>query len=289
VSPVLGPDGSGVLVVTTDPSAAIADRDGLELGGLEAILPREATLRAGPATPVGPDPTAVVSFWARACRRTAIARGENAAYAVAEPDGTVTTPVASGDLVEVAGRAAEAAPPRRVAVFGGAWVTETEAEHEAARRLGAAAARAGADVITGGYQGVMAAASRGAVEAAGTVVGATITSFSAMVPVNGWLTHEVESGDLFGRLPLISDADAWVAFAGGVGTLAEVALCWNLVQTASASARPLIVVGERWEALLAEFRKQLLITDERHLDLIRLAERPEDALTLLATVTGSPG
>jgi octanoyl-[GcvH]:protein N-octanoyltransferase len=53
----------------------------------------------------------------------------------------------------------------------------------------------------------------------------TISAWDEMGTVNRWLTHEVVARDLFARLPVITDADAWVAFSGGVGTLQEVALC----------------------------------------------------------------
>jgi predicted Rossmann-fold nucleotide-binding protein len=126
----------------------------------------------------------------------------------------------------------------------------------------------------------MDAVSRGATEAGGTVLGVTIGSFSEQVPVNRWLTHEVEARDLFARLPLICDAEAWVAFPGGVGTLAEVALCWNLVQTGSIEARPIAIVGERWDRALASFR-ELLLAEGAHFDLIRPAASADAALEIV--------
>ena len=126
----------------------------------------------------------------------------------------------------------------------------------------------------------MAAVSRGAADAGGTVVGVTIGSFSEQVPVNPWLTHEVEARDLFARLPLICDAEAWLAFPGGVGTLAEVALVWNLVQTGSVEPRPLVIVGERWDRALTGFREWLL-TEGVHFDLVRPASSADAALELI--------
>jgi predicted Rossmann-fold nucleotide-binding protein len=131
----------------------------------------------------------------------------------------------------------------------------------------------------------MAAVSRGAREAGGTVVGVTIAAFSETVAVNPWLTHEVEARDLFARLPLISDAEAWVAFPGGVGTLSEVALCWNLVQTESVSPRPLVIVGERWDRALATFR-ELLLAERAHFDLVRPAATAEAAFEAVLAALG---
>jgi predicted Rossmann-fold nucleotide-binding protein len=99
--------------------------------------------------------------------------------------------------------------------------------------------------------------------------------------VNEWLTHEVVARDLFARLPLITDAEAWVAFPGGVGTLQEVALCWNLVQNGLADPRPLIVVGDRWKRLEGSFRDILIVSDPAHLELVTQVSTAEEALAVV--------
>jgi predicted Rossmann-fold nucleotide-binding protein len=60
-----------------------------------------------------------------------------------------------------------------------------------------------------------------------------------------------------------------VAFPGGVGTLQEVALCWNLVQTTLAEPRPLVLVGETWDRQLRLFRELLRVSDPAHFDLVQ--------------------
>ena len=265
---VLGPGGRGIVVVTVDPDAALEDLGRLHTRGIPATTPVQAGLRA-------PVPLAVrdaIRFWSTATRRTAVATDGGRRWAA--------SPGRDALPGEPAGDVEDAAAPR-VAVFGGAWVDESQPEHEEARRFGRVAAEAGLEVATGGYGGIMAAASRGAAEAGGTVVGVTIGSFSESVPVNPWLTHEVEARDLFARLPLICDAEAWVAFPGGVGTLAEVALCWNLVQTGSIEPRPLVIVGERWDRALASFRDWLL-AEGVHFDLVRSVPSAEAAVGVVA-------
>ncbi|MGH2654504.1 MAG: LOG family protein [Actinomycetota bacterium] len=267
---VLGPGGRGIVVATADPEEALDDLHRLRSSGVPATTPLEAGLRRP-----GPFEEArdAVRFWSTATRRVAIA--------------------ADGNEQWVAGPGSEAAllgrepvdpdahdPLPRVTVFGGAWVDEEEPEHREALRFGRLAAEAGFGIANGGYGGIMDAVSRGATEAGGTVLGVTIGSFSEQVPVNRWLTHEVEARDLFARLPLICDAEAWVAFPGGVGTLAEVALCWNLVQTGSIEARPLVIVGERWDRALASFR-ELLLAEGVHFDLIRPAASADAALEIV--------
>lgn len=159
---------------------------------------------------------------------------------------------------------------------------EDEPDYGSARTFGRGMAEEGLEIVCGGYQGIMAAVCRGARDtASGLTVGVTVAPWSARVPVNDWVDHVVEARDLFARLPLISDAEAWVAFPGGVGTLKEVALCWNLVQNGLVEPRPLIVVGERWGRLLDIFREALILTEPAHLNLLRHVDTAEEALVLV--------
>lgn len=184
-------------------------------------------------------------------------------------------------------KAMERRVPARVAVFGGAWITEDEPEYGEIRGLGRWLAERGADLVCGGYQGAMAAACRGVSEVGGTAVGVTVEEWEDVVSVNEWLTHELVARDLFARLPVITDADAWVAFPGGVGTLQEVALCWNLVQTALARPRPLLLVGEAWDRQLRLFRELLRVSDPAHFELVQPVASFQDVVEALSPVLES--
>lgn len=273
MSRVIGPGGAGVVVVTPDTTAAEADRAWLAEKGHSAVRPADAGLRDPRGAPGSPN--AAAEFWALAVRRPAVA-ADGDEIVVALPAGKGKR-VGRSDVSSLLGKGQLA---RRVAVFGGAWVEPDEPEYGEAERLGRLLAEDGIEVVSGGYEGIMAAVSGGAARAGGTVVGVTITAFSQQVPVNRWLTHEVEAADLFARLPLICDAEAWVAFPGGVGTLSEVALCWNLIQTESVEPRPLVIVGERWDRTLRLFR-EMLIAEGVHFDLIRPVTNAEEALERL--------
>ncbi|MFM8828515.1 MAG: LOG family protein, partial [Actinomycetota bacterium] len=113
---------------------------------------------------------------------------------------------------------------------------------QAAGRAGRLLGEHGWTVATGGHDGAMAAVSRGAREAGAHVVGVTMPGPQGRSP-NAWVAEERPADDLFARLRMLLDADAWIAVAGGVGTLAEIAVAWNLMQNAHVAVRPLIVVG----------------------------------------------
>lgn len=286
---VIGPGGRGVVVATPDPAAALEDVAWLRDAGITATRPGDQGLvRCSPVRFGGPEdprahPWAEADQWAAAVRRASLVTTAGRTRCIAA-DGHDLDMRERADAESIRG-AMERTPASRVAVFGGAWVSEDEPEYGEAHRFGGLLAEAGIEVVNGGYGGIMAGVSRGARAAGGRVVGVTISAFSETVPVNAWLTHEVEARDLFARLPLICDAEAWVAFPGGVGTLSEVALCWNLVQTESVDPRLLVIVGERWDRALRAFR-DLLRAEREHFELVRPAASAESAMEAVREALG---
>lgn len=143
-----------------------------------------------------------------------------------------------------------------VSVFGSATVEAGTPPYLEGLRLGAGLARAGHAVATGGYCGLMEAVSRGAAEAGGHVLGFTCDRLEAWRPVrpNAWISEEVRSATLRQRLTgLIQAGSALVALEGGVGTLAEIAVTWSMLQTGELGPRPLILVGEAWRRTMQAF------------------------------------
>ena len=104
-----------------------------------------------------------------------------------------------------------------------------------AEAIGAAVAELGATLITGGRGGVMAAASRGARRAGGTVVG--IVPSTELDAANRWCSVVVPTGLGHARNVLTAIAgDVLVAVGGGAGTLSEIAFAWL-------HGRPIVVVA----------------------------------------------
>jgi uncharacterized protein (TIGR00725 family) len=109
---------------------------------------------------------------------------------------------------------------RYVAVIGGTEVSPSvAADAEAVGRL---LAEAGAIVVTGGREGVAAAASRGAMDAGGLTVG--ILPGRSRDEANPWVRVAVPTGlgEMRNAL-VVMDADAVIAFPGAYGTLTEIA------------------------------------------------------------------
>ena len=167
-----------------------------------------------------------------------------------------------------------------VGVYGSARLPETDEHYQYAIAVGRALAGEGFIVATGGYAGVMEAVSKGAREVGGEVIGYTVTSWDGL-PANRYVTEELDSKDLFERLRKFSEVDLLIALDGGLGTLAEVVVSWNLLQVGS-DARPLLMVGEQWQALHDYVRKTLIV-GEADLDVVRIL--PEGSSPTLVAST----
>ncbi len=115
-----------------------------------------------------------------------------------------------------------------VAVIGASQATPRDlADAEAVGRL---LGEAGAVLVCGGRGGVMAAASRGAAQAGGTVVG--MLPGDGRDDANEWVTVAIPTG--LGELRnglIIRSADAVVAVGGAYGTLSEIALALQAGRT----------------------------------------------------------
>jgi len=144
----------------------------------------------------------------------------------------------------------------KVTVFGGAQPLEGSPAYQEAFDLGHLLAQGGHTVLTGGYIGTMEAVSHGASDAGGHVIGVTCEDIEAWrkVKPNAWVKEEIRKKTLIERLQaLVEGCDAAIALPGGVGTLVEISLMWNLMIVESMHRRPLILIGGGWQSVMDQF------------------------------------
>ncbi len=172
-----------------------------------------------------------------------------------------------------------------VSVFGGAETNPGELVYQEAYLLGTLLGKAGYVVLTGGYIGVMEAASKGASEAGGHVIGVTCDEIEAWRPVtpNPFIKEEVRFPTLRERLfALIDRCNAAVVFPGGIGTLGELAVMWSQLQIGAITPRPLIVIGREWNHLLNAFYQHLgSYVNEKHRHWIIYSQDAREAFSIL--------
>jgi uncharacterized protein (TIGR00730 family) len=142
-----------------------------------------------------------------------------------------------------------------VTVFGSSRPRAGDADYEEARTLGRALAKRGFSVCSGGYGGVMEAASRGAKEAGGKTYGVT-ADFFKNAKLNAWVDEEVRMKTWEERLfELIRRADGFVACKGGTRTLVELAVVWEMLNKSVMTAKPFAVLGDFWQPVLDRVRE----------------------------------
>jgi uncharacterized protein (TIGR00730 family) len=137
-----------------------------------------------------------------------------------------------------------------VSVFGSSRPRENDPEYIEARELGRALAQKGFAICTGAYGGTMEAVSRGAKEAAGKTYGVTADFFSA-AKANTWVDVEVRVKTWQDRLfEIIRLGNGFVACKGGTGTLAELAVTWEMMNKSVMPPKPFVSLGEFWAPIL---------------------------------------
>jgi uncharacterized protein (TIGR00730 family) len=168
---------------------------------------------------------------------------------------------------------------RIVTIFGGSKCAEGSEEYAEAHRVGELLAEAGFTICTGGYLGVMEAASRGAHGRGGRVVGITMNQFKSAP--NRYLTEKVPSAHFYERLQnLITRSVGFIAIRGGAGTVTELSLVWNKLQTRVIEPRPLVLLGRCWPPVVECFRAHLVV-GEGDVSLLDFADTPEEAVRII--------
>jgi uncharacterized protein (TIGR00730 family) len=176
-----------------------------------------------------------------------------------------------------------------VSVFGSANTAPNTPDFEAAYIVGKTLAQAGYDVMTGGYDGAMRAASQGAHEAGGHVIGVTVGLFKerGLIP-NDFLREEVHLMTLVERLNyLIFKPDAYVVVRGGIGTLSELSLAWSLMEVGEIPARPIVLQGTMWADFVEHFT-QISTMGDRALGWVKKVDRAEEVTPTLQSWWAAP-
>jgi uncharacterized protein (TIGR00725 family) len=139
-----------------------------------------------------------------------------------------------------------------VAVFGSSQTDPSDPEWRDAEQAGTMLAEAGHGVITGGYGGTMEAASKGASEAGGHVIGVIAPSlFAERSGANRFVAENIEAETLTGRIEMVLErSSAVLVMPGSIGTATELCVVWNLNHIERRGGvgphRPTAAVGSVW-------------------------------------------
>src|SRR3974377_1236957 len=140
----------------------------------------------------------------------------------------------------------------RVTIFGSARAKPGSFVYEEVKRVATALAGMGCDIITGGGPGLMQAANEGAAAANAPERNRSV-GIRVELPfeqdVNPFVEQAFEHKTFFTRLHhFVLASDAFVVAPGGIGTVLELIMIWQLLQVKHVQDTPLILVGKMWAA-----------------------------------------
>ena len=168
-----------------------------------------------------------------------------------------------------------------VTFFGSARFDENHEYYRLTRKVAGDVAKLGFTILTGGGQGLMEAANRGARDVGGKSVGCNIVLPREQLP-NAYLDKWVNIRYFFVRKTLlIKYSFAFIVVPGGFGTLDEFFEALTLTQTKKINQFPIIVFDRAYHKDLLEhielMRKEKTISNE-DLRLILVTDSIDEAL-----------
>ena len=170
---------------------------------------------------------------------------------------------------------------KTITIFGSAIPTQDDAQYKFAYKLGATLAQNGFNICSGGYSGIMEAASKGAYDNGGFVYGVTIELWNK--EPNSYITVEVREQKLFERITkLLELGDAYIILQGGTGTLLEFAAVWEYANKNLQQEKPIICHSNMWKEIVDVINKQMLL-ENRRTDLINCCDSVDEIVEYLKT------
>ena len=147
----------------------------------------------------------------------------------------------------------------RVTIFGSARAKPGTIAYEETKRAAKGLAEMGCDIVTGGGPGLMQAANEG-VETFGHAQSMGIrVDLPFEQEVNPFVELAYEHRTFFTRLHhFVLASDAFIVAPGGIGTVLETMMIWQLLQVRHLEHTPLILVGKLWPPLIDWVRESML-------------------------------
>jgi uncharacterized protein (TIGR00730 family) len=147
----------------------------------------------------------------------------------------------------------------RVTIFGSARAKPGTVAYEETKRAAKALAEMGCDIITGGGPGLMQAANEGVGDAGEAQSMGIRVDLPFEQEVNPFVGVAFEHRTFFTRLHhFVLASDAFIVAPGGIGTVLETTMIWQLLQVNHLQNTPLILVGKLWPGLVDWVRQSML-------------------------------
>jgi len=166
-----------------------------------------------------------------------------------------------------------------ITVFGSSKPINNEEQYVTAYNLGKKLALNSFDICTGGFNGIMEAASRGAVEGGGEAIGVTVNLWGRQL--NKYITREIKCSTLLERVhKLVELGDGFVVLQGGTGTLLEFAVVWEYINKGLMGVKPIACHSPIWKTIVSEMNEQMKL-EGRDTDLVKTFDTVDEVVEYL--------
>lgn len=178
----------------------------------------------------------------------------------------------------------------RVTIFGSARAQPGSFVYEEVRYLSRELSAMGCDIVTGGGPGLMQAANEGASE---VKIPEKDRSLGIRIElpfeqeVNPFVDQVFEHKTFFSRLHhFVLVSDAFVVVPGGIGTVLETCMIWQLLQVRQVQNTTLILIGKMWSELMEwakihMLRPELPLVNPEDLSIPRCMSTADEAISLI--------
>ncbi|GGP26720.1 LOG family protein [Silvimonas amylolytica] len=177
-----------------------------------------------------------------------------------------------------------------VTIFGSARIQEDTPSYEAVKQLASQLAAMGCRIVTGGGPGLMQAANEGARQAKPDDPDASVgirVDLDFEQHVNDFVGRAYEHKTFFSRLHhFVQRSNAFIVTEGGIGTLLELSMVWQLLQVRKLYDTPLILIGDMWHGLVDWASLNMVsngagLAGERDMQIPVVVDSIEDAVQLI--------
>jgi uncharacterized protein (TIGR00730 family) len=178
----------------------------------------------------------------------------------------------------------------RATIFGSARAKPGTFAYDEVKRMAAALAEMGCDIVTGGGPGLMQAANEGAASVNAPERNRSVgirVDLPFEQDVNPFVEQAFEHKTFFTRLHhFVLTSDAFIVAPGGIGTVLETMMIWQLLQVKHMQDTPLFLVGKMWPGLVDWARTSLLsveppLANPDDLDIPRCVNTGNEAIALV--------
>lgn len=174
----------------------------------------------------------------------------------------------------------------QVAFFGSADIDQDHPLYQEAFNVARTLAYQGKTIVNGGGPGVMNASTQGAIAGGGKTVAVTfypkdMPNFEGRYTSNK-VDKEIKTANYVERMfGLMDQADAFICFRGGTGTLSEWTTAWLLAHLYYGHHKPLILYGEFWQDVIDVIFDHFFI-GETEMKVFKIVKDESEVLEALA-------